>query len=398
MMASTRTPDRMMPAKAIHPPPATGAARGGRAADTVRPARGFALAAVLWLLAGLTVLAAMISQSSQTSAERNMRLKQRADAEQEFLSSRSEALYWLASSVPTQDGYGWGAQLLRVDGRLYEGAGKSALQVQDLRGLLDLNRPDRNRLGRLLLRCGAKEGQTDALLDALEDYLDRDSLKRLNGAEAFDYAAVGLPPPRNGPLLAEPEIWRIHGWAAMRQVWEKEKCMEDVTVRGDARFNIGAASARLLASEDLGGDLARQVMDERSSNESALINILMARQQDSNFLGQPEGRWPGRRFRLTHSLPGMPVALRYEVKLTPEIDGTPWEISAPRRIALDATVDLAQVAQATQATQANQANQANQATKPVGQQQQQWRLAKWPKLDTLTETDKNVITKPVLPF
>lgn len=332
--------------------------------------RGFALAAVLWLLAGLTILAAMISQSSQTSAERQMRLRQRVDAEQEFLSSRSESLYWLASSVATQDGFGWGNQLLRVDARSYAASDakqKGLMQIQDVRGLLDLNQPNRARLTRLLLHCGAQEGQTDALLDALEDYIDKDNLKRLNGAEAMEYSAAGLAPPRNGPLLAEQEIWKVFGWARLQSVWEDKHCFEDVTIRGDSRLNMGTATAAVLESEGLSAEQVAQVLGQRSLGDNTLIDLIQARIVVGGFISLPEGRWPARSFRVTHLQPGLPWMLRYELKLTTNLAGTPWEISAPRR--------LPQVA----------------AIASTGG-------AKWPELDKISETDKNAITKPVLPF
>jgi hypothetical protein len=89
--------------------------------------------------------------------------------------------------------------------------------LQDIKGLLSLNRPDRAKLARLLVACGAAEGDTDALIDALEDYQEPGKLKRVNGAKDFEYAAAGMRPPRGAPLLAEPEIWRVFGWAALEK-------------------------------------------------------------------------------------------------------------------------------------------------------------------------------------
>lgn len=329
--------------------------------------RGFALAAVLWLLAGMTILAAMISQSSQILAQRQQQLKRLTDAEQEFLSTRSEVLFWLSTSRATQDGFGWGDQLLKVDGRGYTGTGKSTIQVQDVRGLLDLNQPNRAQLARLLVRCGAKQEQTDALLDALLDYQEKGELKRLNGAKSTEYSLAGLPAPRFAPLLAEPEIWRVFGWKALQPTWDMKHCFEDVTVHGDGRFNIGTATAGALEGYGLTSELTTQLLNERRAGENASANAIQRRESESNFLGVTAGRFPARSFRVTHSVSGMPWVFRYDVKLTSTVAGTPWEISAPHRLPITLVVIAAG-------------------------------HARLPTLDQISETDKNAITQPVLPF
>lgn len=332
----------------------------------LRP-RGFALAAVLWLLAGMTILAAMISQSSQILAQRQQQLRQRAEAEQNFLSSRSEILYWLSSSPATQKGFGWGDQMLKVDGRGYAGAGKSTIQVQDVRGLLNLNRPNRPQLARLLVRCGAEPAKTDALLDALQDYAEKGELKRLNGAKSMEYSVAGLPPPRFAPLLGEPEIWRVFGWKALQPVWDAKHCSEDVTVHGDGRFNIGTATAGALEGYGLTPELAAQLLGERSTGEEDAANTIAARDRESSFMGLASGSYPARTLRVTQSVAGMPWVFRYEVKLTSTTIGTPWEISAPHRLPTTSVMIAAG-------------------------------RARLPVLDQISETDKNAITQPDLPF
>lgn len=337
-----------------------------RSAHALRP-RGFALAAVLWLLAGLTILAAMISQSSQILAQRQQQLRQRADAEQHFLSTRSEVLFWLSSSQATQDGFGWGDQLLKVDGRGYAGAGKSTIQVQDVRGLLNLNRPNRPQLARLLVRCGAEQAKTDGLLDALEDYAEKGELKRLNGAKSMEYSVAGLPAPRYAPLLGEPEIWRVYGWKALQPGWDAKHCFDDVTVHGDGRFNLGTATAGALEGYGLTPELAAHLIGERGAGENAAADAIQTRQSEGSFMGTAEGRFPARAFRVTQSVAGMPWVFRYDVKLTSTVVGAPWEIAAPHRLPATSVMIAAG-------------------------------RARLPVVDQISETDKNVITQPVLPF
>jgi general secretion pathway protein K len=329
--------------------------------------RGFALAAVLWLLAGLTILAAMISQSNQILAQRQAQLKLRADAEQEFLSSRSEALYWLSSSQATQDGFGWSGQLLRVDGRAYAGSGKSSISIQDVRGLLSLNRPKRDMLARFLVYCGAAPSQTDALLDALEDYAEKGELKRLNGAKSLEYSTAGLKPPRFAPLLAEPELWRVYGWKQIELSWNEKQCSESVTVAGDNRFNPGTATRAALFAYGMNAEQLELIAKERQTGDTVLIDSLQSQIQGQGFMGLTAGRFPAKKFRVTHSMPDMPWVFRYELALKTDVEGVPWEISSPRRLPV-ASVMM-----------------------PAGR-------TNWPKIDQISETDKNAITQPILPF
>lgn len=336
-------------------------------AAPINRSRGFALAAVLWLLAGMTILAAMISQSSQILAQRQQLLKQRADAAQNFLSTRSEVLFWLSTSRMTQKGFGWGEQQLKVDGRGYAGAGKSIIQVQDVRGLLNLNRPNRAQMTRLLLRCGAEQTQTDSLLDALEDYAEKGELKRLNGAKSQEYSIAGLPAPRFAPLLGEPEIWRVFGWKALQPSWDNMHCSEDVTVHGDGRFNLGTATAGALEAYGLTSEVAAQLLGERKSNEDTIANATQARSDEGGFMGVANGQFPARVFRVTQFVPGMPWVYRYELKLTSTAVNTPWEISAPHPLPANAVI-LA-----------------------TGR-------SKLPTIETITQADIDSFTKPVLPF
>lgn len=103
------------------------------------------------------------------------------------------------------------ASALALDDRPYRTLGDTLVQVQDNRGLLNLNVVDDERLGRFLGVLGVPPERRSALIDALRDYGDEDNLKRLNGAEVAEYAAAGLPPPRNAKLVTPLEARRIYG-------------------------------------------------------------------------------------------------------------------------------------------------------------------------------------------
>ena len=65
------------------------------------------------------------------------------------------------------------------------------MSLQDEAGKVDLNSAQRGLLDALLRASDIEDDRRDALLDAIEDWRDPDSLRRLNGAEDQEYEAAG---------------------------------------------------------------------------------------------------------------------------------------------------------------------------------------------------------------
>ena len=59
---------------------------------------------------------------------------------------------------------------------------------------------------------GVPAEDRDGLIDKFLDYLDANSFRRLNGAEAPEYLEAGLDPPANAPLRTPLEVRRVLGW------------------------------------------------------------------------------------------------------------------------------------------------------------------------------------------
>ena len=74
---------------------------------------------------------------------------------------------------------------------------------------LDVNAGSSEELTRLFTALGRED--SDALLEAVEDWRDDDNDPRPNGAEASWYAARQRFLPRNGPIANELELSRIRG-------------------------------------------------------------------------------------------------------------------------------------------------------------------------------------------
>lgn len=301
-----------------------------------RPANrrsGFALAAVLWLLAGLTVIVAAISDVAQTSAERVAQLRERVDFMQSAYSTRGHVLYWLSGTGTGVNSFNDGVQGVRADGTQYTATAGSTVGVQDIGGLIALNAPNRPVLAKLLADCGVDRVDVDSLLDALEDYIDPDDFPRVNGAENELYAAKSMPPPRNAPLLSVQELWSVYGWAAQRPTLTSHGCTESLTAESSIGRMLNLATATRQALQ--AGGVPDQLLDtaiSRRSDPAALLSslgILSDSLGRENPFGANATAPVQRTVRVTHRQVDGQWQLDYTLRLTPELEGRPWQIVEP---------------------------------------------------------------------
>ena len=84
--------------------------------------------------------------------------------------------------------------------------------MRDESAKIDINTASDALLRGLFVSAGLNDDQADSLLDAVLDWRDADSLKRLHGAEEDDYKAAGLPyRPANAPFQAIEELQLVLG-------------------------------------------------------------------------------------------------------------------------------------------------------------------------------------------
>lgn len=292
--------------------------KGCRLAGGGAAPHGFALAAVLWLLAGLAVLVTSVSTSMLAVARTNRDLAARVKLEV----AQQRALAAVAYLVLTNKLLGTGAQvgsgMLPLDGRTLRIDDDAVAELQDTEGLIGLNSSSGDNLRGLLLQCGASARSVDGLVDSLLDYIDEDSLKRLNGAETFDYRGRGLPPPRNQPLASRAELWRVLGWDAIRPAWMAQHCDDWTTLSAAAGVNLWTAQLPVLLAIGLGSDEAKQALAERDAlrNMQRLSAMLLAvrERQGGNF--QAMSRFAVRsrgEVRVTVRMEGVHLARRFVV-------------------------------------------------------------------------------------
>jgi general secretion pathway protein K len=84
--------------------------------------------------------------------------------------------------------------------------------MRDESAKIDINTASDALLRGLFVSAGLPDEQADALLDAVLDWRDADTLKRLHGAEEDDYKAAGLSyRPANAPFQAIEELQLVLG-------------------------------------------------------------------------------------------------------------------------------------------------------------------------------------------
>lgn len=295
-------------------------------------AGGFALVIVLWVLAGLTVVAVSVAATVRSSSESVKLLRERLQAERAFLStaSRIKVIGATATSLPMS--YFSERGQLFLDGRITRVSETEIAVLQDARGLLSVNQPEVPAWVAYIRACGASGDEAERLQAALVDYVDRDSLRSLHGAEKADYEAQDLPAPRNASLMSREELWRVLGWPEFRVRWDQAGCSEGVAVSEDGGFNPNTAPASILMVRGYDDMQARALMDARAAGLPALDGTLLNIGQGDSPLLRHGGR-VGDRVRVRHQVALVEWALQYDLQFTLGEPGGPWRMHEVRVVA-----------------------------------------------------------------
>ena len=97
------------------------------------------------------------------------------------------------------------------------GGAKLRITITDESGKIDINVASEPLLRSLFVSKGATEEEANTLVDAINDWKDGDSLKRLRGAEEPEYISAGLKyKPANAPFQAIEELKLVLGMTPQR--------------------------------------------------------------------------------------------------------------------------------------------------------------------------------------
>jgi general secretion pathway protein K len=170
--------------------------------------RGIALVLVLWMLALIMVIAAGFLHATHTDSlvVRNSLSIARAEAAADAGVHRALSELFRPGSVEGA----W-----KRDGEVHEWRYEGipvTVSMADESGKIDINTATEPLLKGLLMSAGVDEEEATRLLDAILDWRDADSLKRLYGAEDAEYQAAGLNyRPSNTPFQAIEELQLVLG-------------------------------------------------------------------------------------------------------------------------------------------------------------------------------------------
>jgi type II secretory pathway component PulK len=184
--------------------------------------RGFVLVTVLWLLAAGSAIVGLLLVSSRTDAgfARNRILLDRASWAREACLAILLAKKSIGEAVPDTVDLGRGVWC--------------TARVEEQSARLDVNRA---APGMLRVVLGS-----DALADALLDWLDADDEPRPAGAEAEWYRARGRRLPRNRPITSLDELHAVRGF----ERFDRERLARLLTVDGDGTIDLNAAPEEVL--------------------------------------------------------------------------------------------------------------------------------------------------------
>jgi general secretion pathway protein K len=130
------------------------------------------------------------------------------------------------------------------------GPGHFAYRITDEEARLNLNTSPSDRIDRLLQGLGMQKAARDTVVDAIQDWRDPNEEHRLNGAESEDYY-LKLPVPyrsRNANLESVTELLQVRGVtpALFYGADSNPGLVDFVTVKSLGQVNLNTASAPVL--------------------------------------------------------------------------------------------------------------------------------------------------------
>jgi len=236
---------------------------------------GYALTIVLLISLIIIVLGMGMAWTVRSRTDIAIGLNDRNSAYLKSYSALNEVIYHIVTSTFTPTGLqfhpgngketGW-----NLYGRPIEISDGVNVRLRDTAGMVSvLFEPD--LLKALVEHASGDSKKTVAFLDTLADWQDTDNLKRLNGAEAFDYRTAGYAyGPRNFYIQVPQEIMLLKGFD--KDIFEK--------IKGDLTYWGGDTVNYLTMSESL--------LKALLHNDSLVERIIKIRR---------EGRLTGRLFR-----------------------------------------------------------------------------------------------------
>ncbi|MHB1206449.1 MAG: type II secretion system minor pseudopilin [Rhodospirillaceae bacterium] len=306
----------------------------------------------LWIIAFFGLGVAAINTWVSRAIDNARILKERAEGDLALANAKNEIIYAMGSRPMTYRGLEVGGDIKRpdisdmlgvmsadyassrfvaFDGRPYvlESNPDYVVQLQDGRGLVNLNFISPELLRRLLALYDAPETLRNQLPDTLADWIDDDDLTRLSGAEKPDYERRNRLLPANAPLLTPREAQNILGWDQVPKLWEDDAKSPLLTTCAVSGFNPNTAPKAVLLAYVPG-------MTDQSA--AAVVEKRMATQfqHARDFMAAADVVVPNEAFFFSVS-PGNCVIVdfvnrasnertRFSLSLIPLSQNQPWQV------------------------------------------------------------------------
>jgi general secretion pathway protein K len=232
----------------------------------VTSSRGFALIAVLLVLAMVGVLGAEFAYSMRLEATAVRAYKDtltgahlaEAAVEQAIREVAGDVMHAVVAADGELTFYNRARQELKRLPRTKVplGAGQFSYRITDEEARLNLNAATVDRVERLLQGLGLDKSVRDTINDSLQDWRDTNDEHRINGAESEDYY-LKLPLPhraKNGNLDSIAELLQIKGVtpAIYNGADGKPGLAAYVTVKTPGQVNLNTASCPVLRALNMG--------------------------------------------------------------------------------------------------------------------------------------------------
>jgi len=313
---------------------------------------GFALIAVLGLLMLLSLIAAFISSYAEHRLEQTYQLQRQLQGQLDREATLATLLHVIATRPLMQNAFllrnpppqaqsafdpfansFQGVKLneyphLLVEGTRYRGIGDSTFALQDEGPLLSLLTPDRQRWTRFFALYGLGPQQAERFLDQLQDYTDRDDVRRLNGATSADYINQGLQVPPQRLMISPGQVFNLLDAAALRP--QLQDMLPYVTARSGQLSNLNTAPVAVLQSvPGIDAALADAIVSERRQGgyvDLADANARLGRIIPLDPLAAPSQASPFLRIQLWGEAADCRQPLWLGLSSTPTSRTAPWEI------------------------------------------------------------------------
>jgi len=252
--------------------------------------RASILIVVLWIISISLVLIGILVSNTRLSATIVMRQQEALEnwakiltvisqSKMELLVQKSHSAAALANAFK-----GTNNKTIQTDNKIYQFNGEKIklnypgshdliIRIYDLSGKLNLTAIARKDFKKILQKKLGQENQkVDELLDAWQDWKDKDDLKRINGAEKNYYSQKDLAYlPRNAPLQSVNELNLIKGFQELFGNYDYTKVFTLYGVnRSQLNPNI-ANKETLLLIPGIDEKLADEIIAKRKQQPFANI-------------------------------------------------------------------------------------------------------------------------------